>query len=383
MFTQQLQDAGYQVGFSGKGWSPGRYEEYGWSENPVGKQYKSFAEFMAQRDVSKPFFFWNGNTDTSHNKWNYEPVGWYGLDPKSVSVPPELPDLEAVRLSMLAYYGGVSRIDADAGRCIAELEQRSLIDDTLIVYTSDNGWQMPRGLANCYDSGTRVPLAIRWGKNLTAGRRTDEFVSLTDLAPTFLQLAGLKIPDAMTGKSFVDVLFDQPSDIRRDHVFLERERHANVRHGNLSYPVRGIQTKEFLYLWNLRPDRWPAGDPEIHFAVGDYGDVDNSRAKLFMLANTSDPDIAPLFELNFGKRPAEELYDLSKDPHQINNVAGNPEYAAAQKTLRSEVEQWMRETADPRTDPHFDEWDNYPYFGPPVADRQRNPQKAKGRIANP
>lgn len=383
VFTQQLQDAGYEVGFSGKGWSPGRFVEYGWSENPVGKQYQNFSVFMEQRDVSKPFFFWNGNTDTSHNKWNYEPEGWADLDSKTVSLPPELPDSEDVRLSMLAYYGGVGRIDADAGRCIAELEQRSLMDDTLIVYTSDNGWQMPRGLANCYDSGTRIPFAVRWGKNLAAGRRTDEFVSLTDLAPTFLQLAGLKIPDVMTGKSFADVLLEQPSHIQRDHVFLERERHANVRHGNLSYPIRGIRTKEFLYLWNLRPDRWPAGDPKVYFAVGDYGDVDNSKAKLFILASSSDPAVVPFFELNFGKRPAEELYDLNKDPQQIHNVAGILEYAASQKMLRAQVERWMRDTADPRVDPNFNGWDNYPYFGPPIVEMRKNQQKPKAGSQNP
>jgi N-sulfoglucosamine sulfohydrolase len=383
VFTRQLQDAGYEVGFSGKGWSPGRYEEFGWSENPVGKLYKNFSEFMLQHDASKPFFFWSGNTDTALNKWNHEPEGWADLDPKTVSVPLELPDSEDVRLSMLAYYGGVGRIDADAGRCIAELEQRNLLDDTLFVYTSDNGWQMPRGLANCYDSGTRIPMAIRWGKNLAAGQRTNEFVSLTDLAPTFLQLVGLKIPDVMTGQSFVDVLLDQPSHIKRDHVFLERERHANVRQGNLSYPIRGIRTKEFLYLWNLRPERWPAGDPKVHFAVGDYGDVDNSKAKLFMLANSSNPAVAPFFELNFGKRPAEELYDLSKDPQQIHNLAGIPEYAASQKMLRAQVEQWMRDTTDPRVHPNFNEWDNYPYFGPPIVEMRENQRKPKARTPNP
>jgi len=381
VFTDLLRAAGYEVGFSGKGWSPGRYLEFGWKENPAGKQFKNFAEFMAQRDTSKPFFFWSGNVDTALHKWRDDQEGKSGGDAKAVKVPPEFPDSEAVRHSLLGYYGGVSRMDVDAGQCVAELEQRKLLDQTVVIYTSDNGWQMPRGLANCYDSGTRVPLAIRWGGNLKAGRRADEFVSLTDFAPTFLELAGVKPPVEMTGRSFVDVLLGKASAVARGHVFIERERHANVRHGDLSYPIRGIRTKDFLYLWNLRPDRWPAGDPKAYYAVGDYGDVDDSRAKEFILANASKPDMKNFFDLNFGKRPGEELFDLRKDPHQLSNVAGRADYVAAQKELRARVEKWMRDTADPRVDPVNDAWDKYPYFGGRVVDENGNPiPKGKARL---
>jgi arylsulfatase A-like enzyme len=381
VFTDRLREAGYEVGHSGKGWSPGRFLEYGWTENPAGPKFANFEDFLTQRDPSKPFFFWSGNTDTSLNKWNYEPEGWAGLDPQSVVVPACLPDADEVRLSLLAYYGAVGRIDADAGNCVASLERRELLDDTLVMYTSDNGWQMPRGLANCYDTGTRVPLAIRWGDKLTPGRRIDEFVSLTDLAPTFLELAGIERPAEMTGRSFADVLQGRPSAVARDHVFIERERHANVRRGNLSYPIRGIRTKDYLYLWNLRPDRWPAGDPKVYWAVGDFGDVDGSRAKEFILAHRDEPAIKPFYDLNFAHRPAEELYDLRTDPQQIKNVASEARFAAVQQELRGRVERWMRATGDPRVDPDYDVWDTYPYFGGRVVDEQGNPiPKGQSRL---
>jgi len=379
VFTEALRQAGYEVGYSGKGWSPGRFLEYGWTGNPVGREFRDFSEFLAQRDPARPFFFWSGNVDTALHRWRYEPEGWTGLDPQAVKVPPELPDDPVVRTTMLAYYGGVGRLDADAGRCVAALESRKLLDETLVVFTSDNGWQMPRGLANCYDSGTRVPLAIRWGHQLQAGRQTEAFVSLTDLAPTFLEVAGLPPSPGMTGRSFRDVLLGEPPASPRDHVFLERERHANVRRGNLSYPIRGIRTKDFLYLWNMRPDRWPAGDPKAWFAVGDYGDVDGSRAKHFILEHADQPEMKPFYALNFGPRPAEELFDLRKDPAQLANVAGQPDYAAAQKQLRTRVEQWMRDTGDPRVDPACDLWDTYPYFGGRVVDEQGHPVKGKER----
>lgn len=379
VFTALLREAGYEVGYSGKGWSPGQYLEHGWTENPVGRQYKDFAEFMAKRDPAKPFFFWSGNIDTSLGQWRSGPEAGADLDAKSLRVPPELPDDPVTRANLLAYYEGVGRVDADAGRCLAELEKRGLADDTLVVYTSDNGWQLPRGLANCYDTGTRVPLAIRWGKRLQAGRRVEEFVTLTDFAPTFLEVAKIKPPPEMTARSFLDVLLGQPSAAARDAVFVERERHANVRRGNLSYPIRGIRTRDFLYLWNLRPERWPAGDPKAWFAVGDYGDVDGSRTKHFILDRAAQPEMRRYFEWSFAKRPAEELYDLRKDPAQLANVAAAGEYAAAKKELRARVERWMRETADPRVDPANDVWDSYPYFGGRVVDDSGRPISSKQR----
>jgi arylsulfatase A-like enzyme len=378
VFTDLLRDAGYEVAFTGKGWSPGRFKEYGWTENPVGRQFKSFDEFMDARDAGKPFFFWLGNVDTALHKWRYEPEAWAGLDPNSLFVPPMLPDSPAVRTNLLAYYGCVMRLDREIGAVVARLEKGGALDDTVVVYTSDNGWQFPRGLANCYDTGCRVPLAIRLPRASGAprGRTVEDFVTHTDYAPTFLELAGVKPLPVMTGRSFADVLRGKPSAPPRDCVFVERERHANVRRGDLAYPIRGIRTKDFLYLRNLRPDRWPAGDPQCYLAVGDYGDVDNSPAKEFILANAGKPEMKKFYDLNFARRPAEELYDLRKDPHQLVNVAGLPEYTAAKRELGERIERWMRDTADPRVDPACDVFDKYPYFGGSVLGKKG---KAKAR----
>lgn len=265
-------------------------------------------------------------------------------------------------------------MDADAQRVIDALQQKKLLDETVVVYTRDNGWQMPRGLANCYNSGTREPTAIRWGDKLTAGRKADEFISLADFAPTFLAIAGVKPSAGMTGVSFLNVLVKHPPATARDHVFIERERPANVRRGNLRYPVRGIRTRDFLYLWNIRPDRWPAGDPKAFMAVGDYGDVDASRAKEFILTNADRPEITPFFALNFGKRPEEELFDLRKDAGQVTHVSLNPAYSAAKQGLRARHR-------DPRVDPSDDASGTYPYFGGRVVIENGNPVTGKARLA--
>lgn len=366
VFTDLLREGGYEVGFTGKGWGPGNFKDFGWKENPVGREFKSFEAFLKQRDRRKPFFFWLGNVDTARHRWRYEPAGSGGPDPALLRVPPEFPDDPATRATLQAYYGGVRRMDEAIGQDVARLEKLGLLEDTVVVYTSDNGWQLPRGLANCYDSGCRVPLAVRWGHRLTAGRVEEELVSLTDLAPTFLELAGLPVQPEMTGRSFADLILNHPEAVRRDAVFLERERHANVRRGDLSYPIRGIRTRDFLYLWNLRPERWPAGDPVLYYAVGPYGDIDGSPLKDLLVNGADRPELARYRALALEPRPAEELYDLRRDPRQLNNVAGQAEYAGPRRELRERVERWMRETADPRVDPAYDGWDRMPYYGGPL-----------------
>lgn len=233
---------------------------------------------------------------------------------------------------------------------------------------------MPHGLAHCYDDGTHVPLAVRWPGKVKAGSVSGDFISLTDFAPTFLEIAGLKPWPEMTGRSFVDVLTGKPSAMKRDGVFIERERHANVRRGDLSYPVRGIRTAEFLYLRNLRLERWPAGDPELYFAVGPYGDIDGSRTKAFMMTHADDPAVKSLFEISFGKRPAEELYELKSDADQVVNLAADPRFAQVKEGLAARVDAWMRDTNDPRVDPAMNVWDSYPYFGG-KAKTPREPKK--------
>ena len=363
VFGDALSESGYHVGFQGKGWSPGNFKDFGRTENPAGRQYKDFSGFMAERKKDQPFFFWFGSVHTALHSWKAGSGREHGIDPARIRVPAYLPDTAEVREEIADYLAAVENMDAAFGDAVVLLEQQGLLENTVVLCVSDNGWQMPHGLAHCYDAGSHVPLAIRWPGRVKPGRVVDDFISLTDFAPTFLEMAGLKQWPEMTGRSFADVLLGNPSATPRDCVFIERERHANVRRGDLSYPVRGIRTKEFLYLRNLRPDRWPAGDPELYVAVGPYGDVDGTRTKEVILANKDLPEMRPFFDLNFGKRPAEELYHLATDPDQIRNLAADPAHEKTKQRLSARVDQWMHDTADPRVDPLNDSWDSYPYFG--------------------
>jgi arylsulfatase A-like enzyme len=362
-YPDTLESAGYFVGYTRKGWGPGNFEAGGRARNPAGPQFASFAEFHKQVPKGKPFCFWFGSQDP-HRPYEKGAGTRSGLQAEKVVVPGFLPDTPEVRSDILDYYFEVERLDREAGEIVRTLEASGQLDETLVVFTSDNGMPFPRAKANVYDGGTRVPLAVRFPKRVKPGVTYDDFVVLTDLAPTLLEAAGVKPHAAMTGRSLMPLLAGQ-RQAGRDTVFLERERHAQVRRGDLSYPARAVRTKEFLYIRNLRPDRWPAGDPEMYFAVGDFGDIDGGPSKDLLLARRSDPAIAPYFTRATGKRPAEELYDLRKDPHQLENVAAKPEYAKAKGTLRAALDTWLRETGDPRIISDDDRWDRYPYFGKP------------------
>jgi len=280
-----------------------------------------------------------------------------------VRVPAYLPDTPQVRNDLLDYYFEIERLDREAGAILRTLEQAGQLDNTLVVFTSDNGMPFPRAKANLYDGGTHVPLAIRLPGRVKAGQQRDDFVVLTDLAPTILEAARLT-PPPMTGRSLMPLLAGgrQPN---RDRVFVERERHAQVRRGDLSYPARAVRTERFLYIRNFRPDRWPAGDPEMYFAVGPFGDIDGGPSKDLLLERRTDPATTRFFELATAKRPAEELYDVKKDPDQLRNIADQREYESDQKQLKAMLEEWMRDTQDPRISQDDDRWDKYPYYGNP------------------
>ena len=367
-FPDLLEAAGYAVGYQEKGWGPGSLVVSGRTRNPAGPEFENFEEFLQSVPEGKPFCFWFGSTDP-HRPYILDSGLVSGMTLEDVVVPPFLPDTPEVRADILDYYWEVQRFDRDVGSILSLLEERGLLANTMVVMTSDNGMPFPRAKANLYDSGTRMPLAIRWPARVKGGRVVEDFVSFTDFAPTFLEAADLKPLPEMTGESLLGLLTGERTG-HRDRVFLERERHANARQGNLSYPCRAVRTKQFLYIRNLRPDRWPAGDPEVAEGLappGAFTDVDSSPTKWLVLGlygKYPDDKMETFYRRIFGKRPAEELYDLSEDPAQLTNVAERPEYSAAKRELRAALDRWMVETNDPRTVDDDDRWDNYPYFGP-------------------
>lgn len=359
VYPELLESAGYAVGYAGKGWGPGDPLPGGRDRNPAGPKYPNSQRFLDDLPDDKPFCFWFGSVHP-HRPYTR---GHGTVDPAKVRVPPMLPDVPEVRDDLADYLREVEDFDGEVAILLSQLRQAGRLDNTLIIVTSDNGMPFPRGKATLYEYGTHMPLLIRWPGKITPGRTVDDFVSHIELAPTILEAVGLETPKEMVGKSLMAQLVSEQSgqvDPKRDRVFLGNERHANVRAGRDGYPRRAVRTKDFLYIWNIAPDRWPAGDPPR------FGDVDPSAGKGgptkdFILAHRAEPAYARFFEMSFDKRPPEELYDLKLDPTEQTNVASDPKYADAKKKLRDELEAYLKSTGDPRTGDAPAAFDSYPF----------------------
>ncbi len=358
-YPDLLERAGYHVGHMRKGWGPGRFEVGGRNRNPAGDKYEDFRSFHDAAPDGAPFCFWFGSSDP-HRSYEKGSGLASGLRLDDVPVPQFLPDEPEVRGDILDYYFEVGRFDRELGEILTLLETRGQLASTIVIVTSDNGMPFPRAKAELYDYGSRLPLAVRWPERIPGGRIVSDFISLTDLAPTILEAAGVEPPAEMTGRSFLYLLTskqDRRIERSRDHVILAKERHTPWRAGRVGYPMRAIRTGEYLYIRNLEPGRWPAGDPPF------FGEVDPSPTKTFMVARREAPGFERYFESAFGKRPAEELYYLALSTSQMGNVAGHASYAKIKAALSMRLDERLLATADPRALGRAPTWEADPHFG--------------------
>ena len=393
-YPLMLEDDGYFVGHYRKSWGPGKLDN--WSRHPAGPKFKSVDAFFEARPKDKPFCFWFGASDP-HRPYKKGTGKASGMDLDKVKLFPHFPDNEVIRSDVADYYFEVQRFDSEVGELLKRLEVMGELENTLVVMTGDHGMPFPRCKANLYDSGTRVPMAVRWPSRIKGGRSISDFVSTTDIAPTFLEV-GLKdktkIPQTMTGRSWVKLLTssqDGRVDPTRDKVFFGKERHVPCQEGTDSggTPMRGIRTDQFLLIWNLRPDRWPSGTPNYKQAYIPFcwlGDCDNGPTKTYLVEHQNDSDASQkFFDLSFGKRPEFEMYDCRKDPGQIENLAlknlaHDKEYQLKRDQLIRILKEELVRTGDPRlvggAEALFEET-KYFGFGPRHPSYRRKKRKSR------
>jgi len=358
-FVKILRESGYSVAYDRKGWAPGDYTLMGYSENPCGDKTE-FANLLQNLPEEKPFFFWFG-TDDPHRKFDRNVGATPNITTDQIKVPPFLPDSPDIRQDLVDYFNEIERFDREIGELLAMLEKSGKLENTIIVVTSDNGMPFPHAKANLYDAGTRVPLIISGYGVKPQSKINNSFVNLIDLMPTFLEMAGEKVNTIVDGISLMPILKGEKTE-HRNEIFLERERHCLCRAEldyNAGYPIRAVRNNEFLFIQNFRPDRNPAGDEFIPNTVSEYGDVDGGLTKIYMMDHRNLPSVKPLFDMAFGKRPAEELYELKNDPYNMKNVADLPENKQKKEALKNQLHQWMKEKNDPRLDGKGDEIDAY------------------------
>lgn len=386
--VEALSGNGYKVGYTGKGWSPGNPGKVdGKVRQLTGPAYNkikthvptramfttnytaNFEAFLNERKEDEPFFFWYGGFEP-HRPYEYGSGVAKGA--KSTSEIDKVPaywiDTEPVRNDMLDYGFEVEYFDSHVLHMIQLLEKRGELENTIIVVTSDNGMPFPRVKGHVYEAANHLPLAVMWKNHiLHPGRKIEDYISFIDLAPTFLELAGVSSKASsmqpLQGRSFVDILSSRQNksliNRRRDHVLVGRERTDAGRPHNQGYPVRGIVKNGFIYTRNYEPERWPSGNPETGFM-----DVDNGPTKTALLKVKEDDKFNKLWELSFGKRPVEELYHIKTDTFCVTNLAADKKYAQVLIQMRKQMKQELVKQHDPRVLGNGDIFDSYPFAKP-------------------
>jgi arylsulfatase A-like enzyme len=421
-FPLRLRDAGYAIGKTGKVWSPGTpadapigKQEYAYQKAGMGFSRFSeqatqavkggktvaqareallaqvegnFAAFLKARDANKPFFFWFGPTNT-HRKWvKGSGKALWGIDPDALKgrLPKFLPDVPEVREDFADYLGEAQAFDAQVGVILKQLAGAGELGRTLVVVSGDHGPPgFPGGKCNLYDFGTGVAL-VAAGPGVPGPRVVDDLVNLMDLAPTFIEAAGVKRPAGMNGRSLWPVLTSTQSgqvDPERTWVVTGRERHVgDARAGNRPYPQRALRTRDFLYVRNFAPDRYPLGDPkgvtadrapdakalENNTFVA-FADMDASPTKAWLVAHRHDPSWKWHYDYAFAKRPAEELYDLRTDPDQMKNVASEGGREATRMQLAEQLMKILTDAGDPRVVEKDCRFEKAPFIDPPSGTR--------------
>ncbi|WP_020530670.1 sulfatase family protein [Flexithrix dorotheae] len=397
IFTDLLNREGYKVGYTGKGWGPGSWEKGGRDKNPAGDYYqdtthtydeyypekkyskkissknyaKNFEHFLSQKKEGESFCFWFGAHEP-HRRFE-EGIGLKrGKKPEDVNVPPFLPDAPEIRSDILDYSVHIEWFDLHLSRIIQKLEEIGELDNTIIIVTSDNGMAFPRAKATCFEYGAHVPMAIRWGNQIkNPGRVNEDLISSTDIFPTIVEATGIQPPDTinLSGKSLLNIFESESEGIvdqERKAVYFARERHSSSRYNNAGYPQRAMRTKDFLFIRNFHPERYPAGSPQQIFDngvtsklhgepdpktgeyIGAYTDIDACPSKDFLIANRENPEVAHFFHLTVDLWPEEMLFDIRTDPGCLTNLANNPEYKGIKANLRNQLDNYLIETKDPR-----------------------------------
>ena len=323
-FTEYLRMAGFYCTNNVK-------EDYQFIAPPTAWDESSRKAHFRNRPKNKPFFSIFNFIDSHESQvWKRNTDPLMDVNPSTVPLPPYYPDTEKVRNDVAGYYKNITMMDKQVGDVLRWLEEDGLIDSTVIFFFSDHGAGLPRAKRWIYDSGIKVPLIVRFPDQRQAGQVEEGLISFIDLAPTVLSLAGIEVPSHMQGQAFLGA---QGAKDPRKYVFAARDRLDN-RYDR----IRAVRDHQFKYIRNYQPQK-----PYIQEIP--YRDQMNIMKEIYRWEKEQKLDAIQSLWTQKSK-PLEELYDITKDPHEIRNLAGNGQYATVLQKLRAVHEKWTLETHD-------------------------------------
>lgn len=341
LFAGDLQQAGYYTAVAGKYHIGPKRAEFDtiYGGQPSGSE--NWMEALQNCPDDKPFFLWLAALDP-HRKYFPNTIV-QPHKPEEVIVPPYLHDNDSTRKDLALYYDEISRLDSNIGLIIKELKARGLTDNTYVLFMSDNGQPFPRAKTRLYDSGIKTPF-ILYRPSRISKSTTDALISTVDIAPTILELAGIEPSDHYEGVSFVPVI-DDPSAHVRTTIAAEHNWHDYQAH------ERAIRNNQYLYIRNSFP-QLNASPPADAVASITYQEMIILHSEGRLNEQQQDCFVQP--------RNAEELYDVTVDPFQFHNLAGQAEYQEVLAIMQNLMDKWIEETGDTLpanpTPDRFDRW---------------------------
>ena len=343
-----LQNSGYYVAIRGKVPHSTPYQPYKWDDDltttpdggkepikDVPSYYRSTKRgIAAAAKAGKPFAL-NINISDPHKPFwkpnDRHPVSRI-IEPAEVPIPGFLWDDPVVREELALYYTSVRRADDAVGAILRALEESGKKDDTVVMFLSDHGMPLPFAKTQLYHHSTWTPWTVRWPGVAEPGAvDRDHMISAIDMLPTLCGIVGAKVPAGVQGRSFLQLIKGEKQE---DRDFVIKEYNENS--GGVRHPIRAVQTKQYLYLFNP----WSNGDRRCRTAT-----QGTATYKQMQKAAKENPDVAARLKI-FDHRTLEELYDVKSDPNCLHNLIASADHAGPANELRGMLENWMKETQD-------------------------------------
>ncbi len=346
--VHHLRALGYRVGLIGKKHF-GPRASFPFEFLPGAKKAplnsKAIAKFVG-RDATQPYCLIVASNHP-HGPWNSGPQDAY--DAKTLTVPPFLVDNRVMREALVKYYAEITALDGQVGACMEIVEKSGRADDTMCIFTSEQGSGFPFGAKwTCYENGLKTAFIVKWPAKVKAGTVTDAMVQYVDVVPTLIEAAGgnpnridTGRPGAagggrgFDGRSFLSLLLGK-ADAFRDFVYGAHTTRGIIR-GSECYPIRSVRSTTHKYIRNLN-----AGIPFNNVVIDTR---ENSIWGSWVKSAETSQFAADRVKM-YRHRPAEELYDLTADPYELKNLAGDPACREIKARLRKQLDAWMAQQGD-------------------------------------
>ena len=327
--VHHFQDLGYRVGLMGKRhFGPQESFPFEQIRSRGGPSSEGFdlkaAQKFIQRDPGQPYFLVIA-ADSPHTPWTQGDRSLFKAE--SIEVPGYLVDTPATREALVGYYAEVTHLDEQLGRVLALLDEDGEQNNTIVIYTSEQGASLPFAKWTLYDAGIRTAFIIRWPERIAKESKSDALVEYVDIVPTLVEAAGGQLSD-VDGQSFLPVVLGQKA-AHRDYVFGVQTTRGIIQ-GN-DYPIRSVRSRRYKLILNLAAENGfnnMISQPPNNTILSSWETIDPDRAR------------------SYTERPAIEFYDLEADPWELHNLAGDPEVAEILAVHRVQLEEWMQSVGD-------------------------------------